>query len=215
MQKKSLWSRLFGATVDFADAANSIAAPLEPMTPGQRSELEGLILAAQDETLESVTDGPLEQWLEQNRDPGLWHEIADGLNYAFSDNQSVLAWMLAQPDCQNAVATRIFVNAGLPALCALSGPTDGNRTGLILAHLITLRESTGGFQANRLSDATGVDRDHLLNTCHAGNRRLAGNRRIPFLPAPVRLLSARPVGPLPQTDFVIDGTTIMRVRSGA
>ncbi|WP_146585852.1 hypothetical protein [Puniceibacterium confluentis] len=193
-------------------AANATTAPHETLPPGQMAALGEVIQSVQPTELETVTDGPLQDWLAQNRDPGLWHELADGLDCSSAENLDVLAWMLAQSDCENAVAVRIFVTAALHELCAVSEPLPVAHGGPVLSHLIAHRESTGGFPSERLSDAQGLDRADLLRRCKAANHRLQDAGRRPFLQAPDRMLGARPSGPLPYTDYVIEAGRILRPR---
>lgn len=57
-----------------------------------------------------TTDKGFMNWISTHRDPKLWHQIASGgLNWDVTCNVEVIAWIVAQPECDPATAAGLFL----------------------------------------------------------------------------------------------------------
>ncbi|WP_342076322.1 DUF4274 domain-containing protein [Yoonia sp. SS1-5] len=165
------------------------------------------------ETHELTTEAKMPElvtWLRNNRDPGLWHAVAEGLNYDLDSSFEVLKWMLWQKDCPNAVAVAIFAQIGWPEVHGMADPPDWNNHVLELLEIISARDAFARFPVDTLSDPRGFDRNALTQACARAAYDAHGAGIKPRIAVPLRTLRAQPVGPLPQTDYVIDEDGVLQ-----
>lgn len=150
-------------------------------------------------------------FLEDGRDPDLWHQIVDGLNYDSPWALDYVLWIVRQPDCDLATAALAFVS--LRCAPYVYGAPDTARhfddRHLRIATEICHRSAAShytrakiGWHAPEHHPSPASVLADIRSTCHA--RGLAPDQT--FLPIPEAVLGANfDKPPAPVNYFVDEG----------
>ena len=144
------------------------------------------------------------EWLDDNRDPDLWHLIVRHFNYDAPCAMQFCDWAIEQPECDKATAALIFI------LCCgesyIGKPTSElDKDGEIIAKLVRRSEGSG-FARNELSlSSVGEDNDQRPLLKRLQERPTSGVYTVPI---PTNLLSNPFDGRWPATLFAVDENII-------
>jgi hypothetical protein len=98
-----------------------------------------------------TTDPGFLDWLGQDPDPDLWHQMLCVLNYDIKENVEVLHWIIRQPACDRATAATIFMMLNGADIVGFSvAAVQGHFPGPLIADLCQ-RANAQGFIRHELS----------------------------------------------------------------
>ncbi len=151
-------------------------------------------------------------WLAIQRDPGLWRAVVTGLDYGRKESTDAIAWILQQPDCENAVAAAAMQMLRYDVYCGMDTEPGPQDRAFPLVRIIAERNATTGFDSEKLSDPPDFERASLLTACRAGNAQLKAAGSVPIIPAPLATLLVKPIGPKPTSPYIVGETGIYERR---
>lgn len=151
-----------------------------------------------------TTDPGFLDWLGQEPDPDLWHQMLRELNYDIGENIEVLRWIIRHPACDRATAAAIFMMLNGADIVGFSiAAVQGHFPGPLIADL-AVRANEQGFMRHELSLASvGWPNDQ---TGSLARMRQAYDLRaqpgIACVPVPVGLFSRPLTGRAPASPYV-------------
>ncbi|MFQ6547466.1 hypothetical protein AADZ90_005870 [Aestuariibius sp. 2305UL40-4] len=149
------------------------------------------------------------EWLAEDRDQALWHDVVTSLNYELPSTFGAVAWILKQPDCQNAVAAAAMEMLGYDYYCGLARDPGIEDPAYGLIRTIAERDANEGFPTHKLADAPTFNRAGLLNACLEANMQLRAVGVEPIVCAPVSTLTVSPKGRRPAMNTLLDEDTFL------
>lgn len=160
------------------------------------------------------TDRLLE-WLEEYREPDLWHQMMFSLNFDASNTMDYVLWFVQQPDCDIATAVSAFsMTYAFECVYTETRPYDDRV--FDLAEIICNNSEKGYYTRSEIG---GVD--NMLDISPSGVLQkiskacevLLQKNQEPYLPIPQKILTEKYPEKYNKTPYFVDESAVVRIDS--
>lgn len=160
------------------------------------------------------TDKLLE-WLEEYREPDLWHQMMFSLNYDAESTMDYLLWFVQQPDCDIATAVCAFsITYAFECVYTETRPYDGRVHDL--AEIICNNSETGFYTRSEIGGVNNmldIPPSKVLQKINEACKKLLQNNQEPYLPIPQTILSKSFQEEYSKTPYYVDESAVVRIDS--
>ncbi len=160
------------------------------------------------------TDRLLE-WLEEYREPDLWHQMMFSLNYDANNTMDYVLWFVQQPDCDIATAVSAFsMTYAFECVYTKTRPLDGRV--FDLAEIISNNSENGYYTRSKIGGVESmldIPPVKVLEEISKGCELLLPENQDPYLPIPRKILTESFPKKYIPTPYFVDESAVVRIDS--